>query len=101
MDFFAILFLTCLSWFVFYMLNHATILNNARSALSLITPRFFVNLIKCPICVSFWAMLGLQVMHLALFVIGAITLFIGYIPAIVICPPLTLFMELAYQRLKK
>lgn len=97
----AILFWVCLCWFTFYLVNHATILNKPRAAFASISPRWLVSLARCPLCMAFWQLVVLQAVSWLLWALSAASLFFGYIPLMVICPPLTLMLEMAYQRLKK
>lgn len=97
----AILFWVCLCWFTFYLINHATLFSRPRAAFGSITPNWLVSLLKCPLCLSWWIMVFVQIWTFILYALSAVSLFWGYIPLMVICPPLTLMLEMAYQRLKK
>jgi hypothetical protein len=74
-------------WFGFYLINHARLFDRLRAALSPLLPGWLKSLLHCPLCVCFWAM-------------SALSLFTGWIPLIVLAPPCTLFIELAFQKLR-
>lgn len=95
-----ILFWVSAGWFKFYLINHAAIFSRLRAALAPLIPCWLKTLLKCPLCVSFWGLILAQLLYLALWLFSAASLFVGFIPLAVICPPAVLFVELAYQRLK-
>ncbi len=82
-----VILLSLSAWFVFYVINHATLLAAPRRVIGPILWPWLRKLLSCPICLCFWAMC-------------ALTLFTGFVAPLLACPPLTLFCELAFQRLK-
>lgn len=96
-----ILFFVFFFWFLYYLLNHSVLLRRPRAVLGTLMPGWLIYLLKCPLCLSFWGLILVQILHFALWSVSALSLFVGYLPLTVICPPLTLFTELIYQKLSK
>lgn len=82
------LLLYCLQvYFVYYLLNHATMFDKVRAAILPALPWWLRELIECPFCVGFW-------------VTFVLSLLVGFSYLILCAPPVVLFMDAAYCRLK-
>ncbi len=84
-----LLFYVLAIWFAYYLTNHAemSLLVKLRAAVFPVLPGWLAYSIQCAFCFSWW-------------VLTALSLFTGWTPLMVLCPPVCLFVELTYQRLK-
>lgn len=74
-------------WFAFYIVNHAELTKPLRDAMVPIMPGWLAYAISCALCFSFWTL-------------TVLSLFVGFSPLLLTCPPTTLFINLLYLRLK-
>lgn len=80
--------LYCLTvFFAFFLINHADVLSKPRNALAPLVPSWMKYPLKCALCFTFWTT-------------SALSLFWGFTPVIFYAPPLVMFMDLIFQRLK-
>lgn len=83
----ALLFWTLSLWFAFYLVNHAELFDRLRGAVIPVLPRWLAYPLQCGACFTFWTL-------------SALSLFIGFTPLCVLCPPCVLMFDLIYRRLK-
>lgn len=82
-----LVFWTLAIWFLFYLMNHAAMFDRLRAAVMPALPRWIAYSVSCAFCTAFW-------------VLAAFSLFTGWTPLLLVCPPTTLMWDLAYRRLK-
>lgn len=75
-------------WFAYYMLNHSELLQKVRVALFPALPLWLGNLLSCPLCFCWW------------FTSALCLFWFGFTPILLTAPVVTLFLDLAYLRLK-
>ena len=84
----ALLLYSTAVWFIFYMINHSELLQKVRAALFPALPKWLATLLACPICFCWWFTAALSFF------------WFGFTPMILTAPVVTLFLDLAYLRLK-
>lgn len=75
------------AWFAFFLLNYAEIFDGLREW---VFPRLHptaLYIVGCPVCITFWAL-------------AAYSLFTGFTPLILYVPVCTLFIDLAFNKLR-
>ena len=82
-----LLFWTLAIWFGYYLVNHAQMFDRLRTAAMPALPGWLRYALECAICFSFW-------------ILAALSLFTGWTPMLLMCPPCTLIFDLVYRRLK-
>jgi len=82
-----LLFWVCALWFLYFMVNHAEMFSRLRQAAMPALPKWISSMLSCAICFSFWIM-------------AALSLFVGWTPMLLMCPPFVLMFDLSYRRLK-
>ena len=82
-----LIFFTTAIWFLYFLVNHAEIFSRLRQATMPALPRWISYALECSICFSFW-------------ILAALSLFIGWTPLLLMCPPFVLMFDLSYRRLK-
>jgi len=73
-------------WMGFFLLTYAEITGSIRKGIYPKLPSWLIKLVICPLCVTFWGL-------------AAVSLFVGYTPMMIYCPPMVLFLDLVYKRL--
>lgn len=82
-----ILVLSLFVFFVYYLLNHATLFERLRAAVLPVLPHWIANSLQCAFCFTWWSL-------------AAFSLFTGWNPFPLLCPPVVLGMDLVYRRLR-
>lgn len=82
-----LLFWVCALWFAYFLVNHAEMFARLRQAVMPALPGWIRYVLECAICFSFW-------------ILAALSLFTGWTPLLVMCPPCVLFADLTFRRLK-
>lgn len=75
-----------LIWFLHFLINHAELFAPLRTALMPLLPRWIRYPLECSLCLAFW-------------LLAAMSLFTGWTPLVLWVPPVTLGLDLCYQRL--
>lgn len=84
----AVLLYCLAAWFAFFLINHAEMFDKVRAAAMPALPRWISYPLACSFCFTFWTL-------------AAFSLLAGsWTPLMLYCPPISLLIELTYQRLK-
>lgn len=74
-------------WMAFYVVNHAEMTVRLRETALPLLPKWLAYPLTCAICFGWWVM-------------AAFSLLTGFTPLLLLVPPVTLLIDLAYQRLR-
>ena len=82
-----LIFFTATIWFLYFLVNHAEMFSRLRQAAMPALPKWISYVLQCSVCFSFW-------------LLAALSLFTGWTPLLLVCPPFVMMFDLSYRRLK-